>query len=484
MTTHDLYLDLSKPLGIASRITTRVGDKGTLEIQAHITDNGASVTTSNRSARFEAVRKDGSMIRANASLSSSGGDAIAKYTLTANDIAVPGTMQLCYFVILEGTNKVASTENFVIVVEPNAESASTVDYTPYISEVDDLVQELIAIKAQATSATSAANSAASSANNAAGSANEAAAQANTAATRANTAATNAEAVVGAAENEEARVAAEEARVLAEAARAAQFAEMLDSLQGAQIKILTSDQYDSDGVPTIAGAPGLLYFVPIAGTTHNTFTEWAYINGGWEVIGTTNTTIKGVDTDVIDVIASDTTVTGNDVLKTTGLSYLWAKIKAKFAPKSHTHDASDITAGELAAALFADGIITDDMLSAKCVTGAKIADHSIGKDQLETTLWDSISQPCRTMEYTMPAQSWNAGAVGGRVAQQSFNLSSMQGYAPVGATITAIQNSAAAIPVVFISGSRLYINLYSATGEAYRNTTQDYEVKAKVLYIKA
>ena len=391
MTTHDLYLDLSKPLGIASRITTRVGDKGTLEIQAHITDNGAAVNASNRTARFEAVRKDGSMIRANASLSSSGGDTIAKYTLTANDIAVPGTMQLCYFVILEGTNKVASTENFIIVVEPNAESASTVDYTPYISEVDDLVQELIVIKAQTSSATSAANSAALSANSAAGSANEAAAQANTAATRANTAATNAEAIVGAAENEEARVAAEEARVLAEAARAAQFAEMLDSLQGAQIQILTSDQYDSEGVPTIAGAPGMLYFVPITGTIHNTFTEWAYINSGWEVIGTTNTTIKGVDTDVIDAIASDTSVTGNDVLKTTGLSYLWAKIKAKFAPKSHTHNASDITAGELAAALFADGIITVDMLSAKCVTSAKIADHSIGKDQLETTLWDSISQ---------------------------------------------------------------------------------------------
>lgn len=385
MTTHDLYLDLSKPLGIASRITTRVGDKGTLEIQAHITDNGDTVSTSNRSARFEGVRKDGSMIRANASLSSSGGDTIAKYTLTADDISVPGTMQLCYFTILEGSNKVASTENFVIVVEPNAESASTVDYTPYISEVDDLVQELVAIKVQATSATSAANSAASSANSAAGSANEAAAQANTAATRANTAATNAEAVVSAAENEEARVAAEEARVLAEAARAAQFSEMLDSLQGAQIQILTSDQYDENGVPTIAGAPGLLYFVPIQGTTHNTFTEWAYINNGWEVIGTTNTTIKGVDTATIDSIFEGNTVSGNEVVKTTGLSYLIAKCKAAFAALVHTHGTSGID----------DKAVTTAKINDKAVTKAKIADHAVGQDQLETDVWDSISSKTMT-----------------------------------------------------------------------------------------
>lgn len=172
-------------------------------------------------------------------------------------------------------------------------------------------------------------------------------------------------------NEAARVSAEQARVIAEAARAAQFAEILDAVQGAQIRILSSDEYDENGVPSITGAPGIIYFVPISGTTHNTFTEWAYINDGWEVIGTTNTTIKGIDTDTIDRIVGGETVAGDEVVKTTTLSYLWTWLTQKFAAKIHTHGASGI----------------DD----KAITQAKIADGAVGETQLETTLRNSISQ---------------------------------------------------------------------------------------------
>lgn len=172
-------------------------------------------------------------------------------------------------------------------------------------------------------------------------------------------------------NEAARVSAEQARVIAEAARAAQFAEILDAIQGAQIRILSSDEYDENGVPTITGAPGIIYFVPISGTTHNTFTEWAYINDGWEVIGTTNTTIKGIDTDTIDRIVGGETVAGDEVVKTTTLSYLWTWLTQKFAAKIHSHDATGI----------------DD----KAITQAKIADGAVGETQLETSLRNSIFQ---------------------------------------------------------------------------------------------
>lgn len=147
-------------------------------------------------------------------------------------------------------------------------------------------------------------------------------------------------------SETVRVENEEARVLAEAKRAAQFAEILDSIQGAQIRILSSGEYDENGVPIIDGAPGTLYFVPIVGTVHNTFTEWAFINGGWEVIGTTNTTIKGIDTDTIDRIVAGETVAGDEVVKTTGLSYLWAITQAFFAPAKHDHSVDDITGDTL------------------------------------------------------------------------------------------------------------------------------------------
>lgn len=231
-----------------------------------------------------------------------------------------------------------------------------------------------------------ADAAAVNASNAATQSEEAVAIAQGAANKADTAETSSSSAVETANdakatveeiaaNEAARVSAEQARVIAEAARAAQFAEILDAVQGAQIRILSSGEYDENGVPTITGAPGIIYFVPISGTTHNTFTEWAYINDSWEVIGTTNTTIKGIDTDTIDRIVGGETVAGDEVVKTTTLSYLWTWLQQKFAAKIHTHGASGI----------------DD----KAITQAKIADGAVGEAQLETTLRNSISQKART-----------------------------------------------------------------------------------------
>lgn len=94
---------------------------------------------------------------------------------------------------------------------------------------------------------------------------------------------------------------------------------------------------------------------------------------------------------IEQISNDTQLTSSSVLNGTGLTTLWSRIKAKFAPKSHTHDASDITAGELAAILIANGLIDTDMLAAGAVTTAKIADGAVTNAKLDQTLRDSMSR---------------------------------------------------------------------------------------------
>lgn len=58
---------------------------------------------------------------------------------------------------------------------------------------------------------------------------------------------------------------------------------------------------------------------------------------------------GVDqlsTSQIDSVANDGTVNSSKVLTGTRLTYLWGKIKAKFAASTHEHSASDITSGTL------------------------------------------------------------------------------------------------------------------------------------------
>ena len=96
-------------------------------------------------------------------------------------------------------------------------------------------------------------------------------------------------------------------------------------------------------------------------------------------------------DEVDQIAAGEIVQSSNVITAGVMSSIWTKIKAAFAPKSHTHDASDITAGELAAALIANGLITEDMLATGTVTTAKIANGAVTNAKLDQTLRDSLSR---------------------------------------------------------------------------------------------
>ena len=109
-------------------------------------------------------------------------------------------------------------------------------------------------------------------------------------------------------------------------------------------ICIDGEYDTETlVPTLEGDPKTLYLTPKATDDEvNAYIEWLYINEKFERIGSTEVVIEGIDTATIDAITNDESKTGEQVLQTTGLSYLWTKLKAKFATLAHTHQSADIT----------------------------------------------------------------------------------------------------------------------------------------------
>lgn len=202
--------------------------------------------------------------------------------------------------------------------------------------------------------------------------------------------------------EQARVKAEASRESADRARAeadseretrqakndADQAMNNEAARNSQPKWLGEGQYDPETlVPTVEKpVEGALYLVPLSrvhamaalaalkGSRHartavslsaveangseeslmaaseggNAYVEWLWhaSESRWEQIGVSQKQVAYITTDEIDAVAADQSPSGESVLGLTGLSYLWAKIKAAFSPKSHAHSASDITGGTL------------------------------------------------------------------------------------------------------------------------------------------
>ena len=63
----------------------------------------------------------------------------------------------------------------------------------------------------------------------------------------------------------------------------------------------------------------------------------------------HSSVEPVTTAQIDAIAADGTVTSDNALTGTGLTYLWDKLKAAFSEIGHKHSASDVTSGTFDAA---------------------------------------------------------------------------------------------------------------------------------------
>lgn len=148
--------------------------------------------------------------------------------------------------------------------------------------------------------------------------------------------------------ETARIAAENQRATDQAKNNADQAANNQAAQGLIAVLLTDGQYDpSTREPTVTGEVGKMYMVPsgLSGR-ENRYYEWMVLNGEWERVGTTDAAMEPLTTDEVDTVADGGTVTNNKVLTGTGLTYLWAKLKAAFAALGHKHDASDITSGVL------------------------------------------------------------------------------------------------------------------------------------------
>ncbi len=157
-----------------------------------------------------------------------------------------------------------------------------------------------------------------------------------------------------ADAEKARSAAEQARADAERARAeAQARNDADqALNNEAVKrlepvVLGEGQFDRETLrPTVAGEPNRMYFVPMAGAgeggaSSNSFAEWMFVGGGWELMGETEIRARPLSTADVDAVASGSSPQGDGVLTLTGLSYLWAKLSGAFAAAAHTHRATEV-----------------------------------------------------------------------------------------------------------------------------------------------
>lgn len=366
MATFHLDLDLDKSPRIGARVRVRQGDKESCVIEASVFDSGSQADLSGKSARFCCLKPDKTMVR-DASCEVSG--STVTYTLDQQVSAVSGLIQLAYFEVLDADGAVVdSTQAFSIEVEEGAEAGSSGVSQSYYSELDALIdqyeQAIEQSKGDYEAAEASRQSAFDSAQqqratdfSSAQSSRDAAFQ--QAQTQRQTDYEQAEAARDAAqaENDSAQQANDAAQDANDSAQAKNNADQQlnnQMAQGLQVVILSSGQYDPGTLePTVSGEAGKLYFVPTGeADEEDAYVEWMWVSGAWERVGMSNATIEAVSTDQIDSVVADGSPQGEQVLNLTGLSYLWAKVKAwadgAFAALSHTHAAGDVTSGTLAA----------------------------------------------------------------------------------------------------------------------------------------
>ena len=398
--THDIDLELNKSTSLVPpRVVVRVGDVGTQTIRARITNGGAPYTPGG-SARLDILKADGTWARCSATAE----EGYASCTLPSQAVSSPGMARLAHFVFFDGESS-ESTEGFELRVLPEVDSSDPEEAAEYYDGLlTDLYVKWDAYEKRAEQAESGRQDAEEARRESEKSRAEAEAL------RADAEDDRASAETARAEAEEARRSAESARSSAEASRQASEASRAEAedaresaelsrsqadadresrqaandaaqaknnadqalnnqaAQGLQVQILAEGQYDTDThEPTVEGAVGKLYFVPVGEDEDDAYIEWMWINGNWERVGMSNATIEAITTDQVDSAVADNSPQGEQVLNLTGLSYLWAKIKGAFAALSHKHDASDIESGALPIARGGTGSTTAE--AARTALGA-------------------------------------------------------------------------------------------------------------------
>lgn len=381
MNTQTIELDISKE-GAGTCVKVGQGDAGGTTIKALIYDNGAEMPLDDASVFLIALLPDKRNYYRE-SCSTSGNAA----TVTVDEsklCSVAGYTDEAYFTIEKG-GSVCSTERFALEIvrsaldgrKPAASWDSAIDKLiedgkNAVASASGAAERAETAAESASSASESAQRAATAANNAAKSATSASESASTAAESASTAAQSAtEADQAAREAETERKASETKRVAAEAERelAQQKNNADQALNNEAMKklapvILQEGQFDPDTLaPTIEGEANRMYLVPmskaVAATlgiseraveSGNSYAEWMWIGGKWELMGESTIKHKSISTDQIDSVFADESPTGDETLNLTGLSYVWARIsawaKGAFAAITHKHGAGDITSGTL------------------------------------------------------------------------------------------------------------------------------------------
>lgn len=146
--------------------------------------------------------------------------------------------------------------------------------------------------------------------------------------------------------ESARQSNESTRTSAEQSRQSRFNEMLDAAQNVKFRILSSNEVDSEGKPTITGSSGIIYLVKAPSsqeTQANHYNEWIYLENRWELFGSTAPTAAAIEVADIDKLEQGTTIAGNRVLNATGLNALWSKLQARLQSLQDGVSAVDSTA---------------------------------------------------------------------------------------------------------------------------------------------
>ena len=231
------------------------------------------------------------------------------------------------------------------------------------------------------------------------------------------------------DNETDRVAAEEerienetGRVTAEAARVAAFA-LIEQKIATRFRYTCGEgEYDVGTREPIIAEPDPLtrYFVPSAHpTAEDQWLEWEWDTEGerWEKIGTTEATFNPITTEQIDRIFNGTSVSGNEVLNTTDLSYMYALLVAGFAASGHGHSVGDITSGVFGVGRGGTGnashtansvLVGNDSSAVKNIASASGAFFATG----------SNAQP---QFGTLPIAQGGTGATSAKAARQSLGI---------------------------------------------------------------
>lgn len=367
-----LTLDLAKPDDVRT-IKIRKGEIGSVTLAIVVNEDGEKVDLTQYTAvRFCASKPDGVVFEKVSVIE----DGTATYTLPASLSSARGKISVAY-VMLEKEGYIGTTQCVcfdVLDAVPTAQAEAV--YVPEFEELKGKLDDYVAQYAetfkaieQAEADRATAEQGRAGAETARTEAEAARAQAEEARSSAESAREAAESKRSAAESERAseeqkrataesgrvqaesnrssaegtRTTAETARAEAEAKRKAEFADMISAAQGTKLHICADGEFGTDGVPTLAGSPGIIYLVPFGKQGENDrYAEWLYVNGKWEKMGITGSSFDPISTDTIDAIAGGATKAGDEVVNTTGLSYFFTKLGGIFSRIGHKHGKADIT----------------------------------------------------------------------------------------------------------------------------------------------